>query len=28
VLGDYAMSDSVAFGGNNAVLLFRKRAEA
>ncbi len=28
VQGDYAMSDSVAFGGNNAVLLFRKRAEA
>lgn len=28
VQGDYAMSDSLAFGGNNAVLLFRKRAEA
>ena len=28
VQGDYAMSDSLAFGGNNAVLIFRKRAEA
>jgi 3-oxoacyl-(acyl-carrier-protein) synthase len=24
VTGDYALSDSVAFGGNNAVLIFRK----
>ena len=28
VQGDYAISDSVAFGGNNAVLLFRRRAQA
>jgi 3-oxoacyl-[acyl-carrier-protein] synthase-1/3-oxoacyl-[acyl-carrier-protein] synthase II len=27
VQGDYAMSDSLAFGGNNAVLIFRKRAQ-
>ena len=28
VKGDYALSDSVAFGGNNAVLVFRKTSEA
>jgi 3-oxoacyl-[acyl-carrier-protein] synthase-1/3-oxoacyl-[acyl-carrier-protein] synthase II len=27
VQGEYAMSDSLAFGGNNAVLVFRRRAE-
>jgi len=28
VKGDYALSDSVAFGGNNAVLVFQKEAES
>ncbi|MHC4143261.1 MAG: beta-ketoacyl-[acyl-carrier-protein] synthase family protein [Planctomycetota bacterium] len=28
VAGDYALSDSVAFGGNNAVLVFRRTSEA
>lgn len=28
VVGDYALSDSVAFGGNNAVLVFRRTSEA
>ena len=27
VAGDYALSDSVAFGGNNAVLVFRRASE-
>jgi len=27
VVGDYALSDSVAFGGNNAVLIFRRISE-
>ena len=28
VVGDYALSDSAAFGGNNAVLVFRRASQA